>query len=205
MTQRRRVRVARARAGPRGRFAAAAFACALACAQGRQRSASADEGATFADRDGAEADETERNLAFMINPLAVAAGVFGGDVDWVLVRRVALSAEGAVFQLTDGDVSAALGVGLLVYPIRTTFHGLVLEPRAVYARPLREPLTRFDWTTNVVGVGGVAGWQWTWDYGLTVRLGAGVLKFFGGRHTPGIPVGAAGLDVVLDGSLGWVF
>jgi hypothetical protein len=141
----------------------------------------------------------------MINPLAIAAGVFGGDVDFAVIRHVAVSVEGAVFQLSDGNVSTALGAGLLVYPARTTFHGLVLEPRVTYARPLREPLTRFEWTTNVVGAGGVAGWQWTWDYGLSARLGGGAEKFFGGHRSPGIPVGVEGLDIVLDGSLGWLF
>jgi len=185
-----------------GALAVAAFSCVTWGASALL----ADEAPTFADReDGAEADETERGLGMMLNPLAIAAGVFGGDLDFVVVRRIALSAEGAVFQLGDGGTSTALGVGLLVYPTRSAFHGLVLEPRAVYTRPLRQPPFRFDWDANVVGFGGVAGWQWAWDYGFTVRLGAGGMKFIGAARAPGLPLGRDGVDVVLDGSFGWLF
>jgi hypothetical protein len=168
--------------------------------------ASADDVPTFADREaGADPDETPRDFALMLNPLAIAAGVFGGDADFALIPRLAVSVEGDVFQLGNGGASTALGVGLLVYPMRTTFHGLWLEPRAVYARPLRERLTKFDWATNVLGAGGVAGWQWTWDYGFSMRLGVGAMRFIGGNGAPGIPVGRYGLDIVLDGSVGWLF
>ncbi|HXX66546.1 MAG TPA: hypothetical protein VEK07_05170 [Polyangiaceae bacterium] len=178
----------------------------LSCAVLAATSVAADEAPTFADRDdAAEADETERGLGFMINPLAIAAGVFGGDVDFAVLPRIALGIEGAVVQLADGSIASAVGVGLLVYPIRSRFHGLVLEPCAVYARSLREPLARFDWRANVVGFGGTLGWQWTWDYGLSLRLGVGPMRFVGGSRAPGIPIGRDGLDLVLDGSIGWLF
>lgn len=182
-----------------------AFAlAAVAAAPFEPSVASAEDVPTFADREGGP-DETPRDFALMLNPLAIAAGVYGGDADFGVIPRVAVSVEGDVFQLGTGGASTALGVGLLVYPMRTTFHGLWIEPRVVYARPLRERLTRFDWATNVLGVGGVAGWQWTWDYGLSMRLGAGAMRFVGGNGAPGIPVGRYGLDVVLDGSVGWLF
>lgn len=168
--------------------------------------AAAEDAPTFADRDdGVDADEAPRELALMINPLAIAEGVFGGDADFAVIPHVALSIEGAVFQVGGGAVSTAFGIGLLVYPLRSTFHGWVLEPRAVYARPLREPLISFDWRANVAGFGGVAGWQWTWDYGLSLRLGAGVMRFVGGSRAPGLPLGRDGVDILLDGSFGWLF
>jgi len=199
----------RRRAGVTAVFAMAQVAPAmttLSCAVFAAVPAAADEAPTFADRDdAAEADESERGLGFMLNPLAIAAGIFGGDVDFAVFPRVALGVQGAVFQLADGSVATALGVGVLVYPIRSRFHGLVLEPCVVYARSLREPLAKFDWRANVVGLGGTLGWQWTWDYGLSIRLGAGPMRFVGGSRAPGIPIGRNGLDVVLDGSIGWLF
>lgn len=197
----------RARAsGGCGRSHQALATTALAYATLAVPARAADDVPTFADHDdAAEADETQRAFGLMIDPLAIAEGVFGGDLDIGVLPRVAVGIEGGVFQLANGSAAAALGVGLLVYPIRGTFHGLVLEPCAVYARPLREPLMKFDWRLDVVGLGGIAGWQWTWDYGLSVRLGAGPMRFMGGSRSPGIPVGRDGVDVVLDGSIGWMF
>jgi hypothetical protein len=83
---------------------------------------------------------------------------------------------------------------------------LYVEPRVAYARPWSEALTKFDWTVDVVGVGGTAGWQWTWDYGFSVRLGGGAMYFLGGqRGAASNELLAVGPQIVLDGSLGWAF
>jgi hypothetical protein len=97
-----------------------------------------------------------------------------------------------------------VGSGLLVYP-GAVFHGLYLEPRVVYARPLGERLTRFDLDSDALGAGATAGWQWTWDYGFTVRLGAGGMYFMGGAGGVSQKLAVAGPQLVMDGSIGWTF
>ncbi len=184
---------------PRSLVAAAvvAFGCSLSGA-----ATAAEDVPTFADRADREVEDADRTLAVLLDPLAIAAGVYGGDVDFVLGRHVAVSVEGALYALPSGTATA-FGGGLLLYP-GSALHGFYLHPRAVYARPLAEGLARFDSGTDTVGLGGSAGWQWTWDYGFTLRLGGGAMCFLGG---PGPTPGAApaGPQLILDGSLGWAF
>jgi hypothetical protein len=181
------------------------LATACACAALLSTSpARGDDAPTFADRE-TDAGDTERAFALMINPLSMTVGVFGAEGDLAIMRHVAVGLESDVYELGNGDVSAAVGIGLLVYPIGSGFRGPYVEPRGVYARPLREPLARFEWGVDSVGFGGVAGWQWSWDYGLSARLGAGMMEFLGGGTAPGATVGSGGITVVMDGSIGWLF
>jgi hypothetical protein len=156
---------------------------------------------TFADRSDREVSGDDRTFAILLNPLAAAVGVYGAETDFVLGHHLAASLEGAFYSLP-GSPATAVASGLLLYP-GTVFHGLYLEPRLVYARPLGEKLTRFDLAYDVLGAGATAGWQWTWDYGLTVRLGAGGMYFVGGSGAGGVPLG--GPELVMDGSFGWAF
>jgi hypothetical protein len=163
--------------------------------------AHAEEAPTFADRTEREVVGEDRTFALLVNPLAAAVGVYGGEADFVLGRHFAASVEGAVANAGD-SLGLAVGGGLLFYP-GTTFHGLYLEPRMVYVRPLTEKVTRFDLGTDVLGVGATAGWQWTWDYGFTVRLGVGGMYFAGGGSSG--ELGLSGPELVMDGSVGWAF
>jgi hypothetical protein len=162
-----------------------------------------DDAPTFADRDDADIEDADRKLGILFNPLAIAYGVYGGEVDFVLGRHFAASVEGAVYDL-DGTVSTAFGAGLLFYP-RAAFHGLYFEPRVVYARPLDEGLIHFDLHSDVFGFGATAGWQWTWDYGFTVRLGGGGMYYVGGADPTPNAVALSGPQLVMDGSIGWTF
>jgi hypothetical protein len=168
-----------------------------------------EEVPTFADRSDEATDDSTRSLAFMFNPLAMAAGVFGAEADFAFANRLAITLEGDVFDLGGATPAAALGVGLVLYPVRHAFHGLYLEPRVLFAHPVRESPLEVDWRTDAVGLGGTAGWQWTWDYGLSVRLGAGAMEYFGGPASvaPGSSLALRGGDVqlVADASLGWTF
>jgi hypothetical protein len=157
---------------------------------------------TFADRPDRDVAEDDRTFAVLLNPLAAALGVYGAEADFVLGHHLAATVEGAVYSLP-GSPATALGGGLLVYP-GAVFHGLYLEPRVVYARPLGEKLTRFDLGSDVLGAGVTAGWQWTWDYGFTVRLGAGGVYFVGGG-SGAADVAMGGPQLVMDGSMGWTF
>jgi hypothetical protein len=167
--------------------------------------ARAEEPATYADRADDPIADADRTVAFLLNPLATAVGVFGGEADFVLGRLAAIAVEGDLYRR--GDVTGlAVGAGLPVFPMGRVLHGLYLEPRITYARPIGESIPAFDWETDVIGLGGTAGWQWTWDYGFSVRIGGGAMYFVGGpRHGPFESRLALGPQLVLDGSVGWAF
>jgi hypothetical protein len=165
--------------------------------------ARADDVPTFADRSDRDIEDNDRTLGILFHPLAVAMGIYGGDIDFVLGRRFAASVEGAVYNL-NGNTATAFGGGLLFYP-DVAFHGLYLEPRIAYARPLSEGVLHFDWSSDGRGAGATAGWQWTWDYGFTVRVGAGGMYFLGGPRPTANAVALSGPQLVVDGSMGWTF
>jgi hypothetical protein len=166
--------------------------------------ARADDVATFADRADEDVRDADRTWAFLIDPLATAMGVYGGEVDFVVMRFAALAVEGDLYR-RDETTGLAIGTGLLVYPLGSVLRQLYLEPRIVYARPLHEPITDFAWARDVVGVGATAGWQWTWDYGFSLRVGGGAMDYLGGPRSAQGPNLGVGPQLVLDGSLGWAF
>ncbi|MDP8998768.1 MAG: hypothetical protein M3O46_01505 [Myxococcota bacterium] len=162
----------------------------------------ADDVPTFADRPDDEIRDSDRNFGFLLNPLAIALGVYGGEADFVIGRYAALAVEADLYRRNDGT-GIALGAGLLVYPLGSALHQLYVEPRVVYARPWSETFPQMDWGSDAVGLGATAGWQWTWDYGFSVRLGGGALYFIGdSRSNSAVRVG---MQLVLDGSMGWSF
>jgi hypothetical protein len=169
------------------------------------RLASADDTPTFADRADEDIREADRTWGILLNPLAAAMGVYGGEVDFALGRFAALAVEGDLYW-RGNTTGLAVGAGLLVYPLGSAFHQFYFEPRLVYARPLSEPIADLNWATDVVGLGVTAGWQWTWDYGFSLRVGGGAMDYFGGAGRGGSTRGLAlGPQPVLDGSLGWTF
>jgi hypothetical protein len=64
-------------------LACCAFTLALALAAPAAR---ADDPPTFADRPDEDVRDADRRFGFLLNPLAMAVGVFGGEVDFVLGR-----------------------------------------------------------------------------------------------------------------------
>jgi len=167
--------------------------------------AGADDTPTFADRPDDEIEERRSTVGLMTNPLAGVAGVFGVEADFVLQSKLALAVEGNVYRLGDAP-GAAVIVGLLVYPFSKALHGFYVEPRAAYAQATRD-LSRTDWTTGVMRLGGAAGYQWTWDYGLSLRIGIGAQAALGGSFSgvPGQFFGLGGEGLIADTSLGWTW
>ena len=161
---------------------------------------------TFADRGDSDVTESSRALAILFNPLAVYSGVFGAEADFVAAQRLAVSIEGNVAQM-GGATCVLAGVGLLFFPQRSAFSGFYLGPRAVLARPLGESPYHLNFGTDVLGLGAVAGWQWTWDYGLSFRLGGGAMHYEGGPSNgpPGVGLKVREAELVLDSALGWAF
>ncbi len=161
----------------------------------------ADDAPTFADRSDDATEDADASVAVMFAPVAIACGVFGGEADFVVQRSLALSIDAAGYRPGSATLGA-LGVGLLVFPLHTVFHGLYLEPRVTYTHALSEDLVAGP---GALSVEAVVGWQWTWDYGLTVRLGAGVAGTSGGIavRAPDISVGR--LALVADAAVGWAW
>jgi hypothetical protein len=186
---------------------AAALAAALFFAS---PCASADDPPTFADRGDAAVDDDDRTMSFLFNPLRAALGVFGVEGDFVLSPRLAAAVDLAGVRRSHAT-DVTLTLGFLVFPLRGAFHGLYLEPRTLYVRPYEEAVSTIDWKKDAVAFGGTAGWQWTWDYGFSVRAGAGAQYYVGaaasssGAPRASVPLGSDRVELIVDASLGWVF
>jgi hypothetical protein len=178
------------------------FVAALSLGSGAAR---AHDTPTFADRPDDEIEERRSTVGLMTNPLAAAAGFFGVEADFVLQSKLALAVEGNVYRVGDAP-GAAIIVGLLVYPFSKALRGFYVEPRVAYARATRD-LSRTDWSPDGMGLGGAAGYQWTWDYGLSLRIGLGAQAALGGSFSgmPGQFFGLGGEGLIADTSLGWTW
>lgn len=171
-----------------------------------------DDPPTYADRAADEDDEDtpERRVAFLVNPLGAAIGVYGGEVDFVIARHVSIGVEAAIYRV-GATTARALGGGVQLFPFRAALHGLYLYPRFAYARASTaiDDGTTFD--SDVVGLGGTLGYQFTWDHGFTVRVGGGAMWFTDAAPSaksddPLQPrLALTGVRPVLDASLGWAF
>ncbi len=185
--------------------AALASTCLIAASPAR-----ANDPPTFADRGASAVDDDDRTVLLAVQPLAVALGVFGLEGDFALAPRVALAVEVAALRRI-AETGLALDLGALFFPLRGAFHGLYFEPRVAYGRPLREPIMRASFATDALGLGGVAGWEWTWDYGLSLRLGTGARYYVGSSRSvssmalDAVALGTIRVELVVDASVGWAF
>jgi hypothetical protein len=172
--------------------------------------ARADDPPTFADRGDAAIDDDDRAMGFLFNPFRAALGVFGLEGDFVVSPRLAAAVDVAAVRRNHAT-DVALTLGFLVFPLRGAFHGLYLEPRTLYVRPYEEPVSTIDWKKDAAAFGGTAGWQWTWDYGFSVRAGAGAQYYVGaavsssGAARAAVALGSDRVELIVDASLGWVF
>jgi hypothetical protein len=103
--------------------------CALPLTLSIAPTARADDTPTFADRADEDSRDSDRRSGFLLNPLAMAIGVFGGEADFVLARHAAVAVEGDLYRHSDA-IGAAIGVGLLVYPLGSALHELYVERMA---------------------------------------------------------------------------
>jgi len=144
-------------------------------------------------------DGGPRTLGLLVNPGALALGTFAAEGDFVLGDAAALSVEGDWLS-TPGTTACGAMLGLPLFPWRVVFHGLYLHPRALLARATSDGLS-----ADVVGIGGTAGWQQTWRFGLTLRLGGGAAYEVALGQVGGASFSVAGVRPLVDGELGWVF
>lgn len=177
--------------------AAAALAVSAACAHPARAAETRQD--VESDHLDAFDDGGPRTLGLLVNPLALALGGVSAEGDLVLGDTAAMSVEGALASV-GGTTAYGASLGLPIYPWRLVFHGFYVHPRLTWARAT----TADGASVDVLGGGATMGWQCTWRFGLTLRVGAGVAY---GRplSDPAPSVAVAGLRPLLDGSVGWVF
>jgi hypothetical protein len=165
----------------------------------------ADDVPTFADRDDDAIEDADTTAAIVAEPLAVAYGVFAAEANIVVQRSLAVAIDAGGYR-QDTAILGGVAAGLLVYPLHPALHGLYLEPRIVYTHALSLSAAS---TTGTLSMGALCGWQWTWDYGLSIRLGAGAAGVVGDRAVrasallPEVSIGR--LALVADAGLGWAW
>ena len=151
----------------------------------------------------------ERTVGLFFNPVAIAFGFIGAEVDYNVVNHLSLNGQGSVFfrdEYGGSWLGFDVGAGAQFFPLAQTFHGLYVYPRADYAQ-IRLALDGVDVVANSVGVGATAGWQWGWDCGLALRLGAGAEYYFSWVASNSLNVSSAlsGAGLALDLAIGWLF
>jgi hypothetical protein len=188
---------------------------AFALGESVSGAARADDVPTFADRAGPSALGGDRSFAVLVNPLAMACATFGAEGDFVVAPTIAVAVEVDAVHLpaaARGTNAASVSVGFFAYPWASALHGFYASVRVGIVRPWREPAFRIDGRRDVVELGGLVGWHWTWDYGLSLRVGAGPLLAVGGPPpfasvSPELIIGRAPARLMgaADASVGWAF
>ncbi len=142
-------------------------------------------------------DAGPRGVGALLDPLGVAFGRVGAEVDVMLNDNVGLSFEANWLS----QYAAAYGgrVGVPMFPLGTPFRALYVHPRVAWMRA-RAP---GQWI-NVVGAEVTVGYEWTWLAGPTLRLGGGV-AYSTAAATVASGIAPTGLRPQLDASVGWVF
>lgn len=185
------------RTGIRAAFAVLAVALAVAHAS----PAAAAEGRADRETDHIDAfdDGGPRSFGLFVNPLALTLGTLAAEGDFVLGEAAALSVEGDFLSVA-GATAYGVTAGVPLFPWRVVFHGFYLHPRlmAAYA-------TNAGLTADVAGIGGTLGWQQTFRFGLSLRIGGGAAYEVALGEDAGAPFAVTGVRPLLDGEVGWVF
>jgi hypothetical protein len=168
----------------------------------------ADDAPTYADRatdDADDDDAPDRRFAVLFNPLGAALGVYGGEIDFVVARKIVVGVEAAVHRV-GATTARALGAGVQLFPFRSALHGFYLHPRFAYARAATDVGDGTTFDADVLGLGGTVGYQWTFDYGFSIRVAGGAMWFTDAARDPAQPRPALdGTRPIADASLGWAF
>jgi len=90
--------------------------------------------------------------------------------------------------------------GVALFPWRVVFHGLYVHPRVMAAYAAGPGVG-----ADVVGIGGAIGWQQTFRFGLTLRVGGGAAYEAAFGESGGARFATTGVRPVVDGDVGWVF
>jgi hypothetical protein len=174
---------------------------AVALALAGERSAAAAEGRADRETDHLDAfdDGGPRSFGLFVNPLALTLGTFAAEADFVLGEAAALSVEGD-FMSTGGATAYGVTAGVPLFPWRVVFHGLYLHPRVMAAYA-----TNAGVAADVAGIGGTLGWQQTFRFGLSLRIGGGATYEVALGQAAGAAFAVTGVRPLVDGEVGWVF
>jgi hypothetical protein len=168
---------------------------------GRPAPVAAAEGVRDRETDHIDAfdDGGPRSFGLLLNPLALALGTVAVEGDVVLGDAAALSVEGD--WMSAGGASAyGLTLGVPLFPWRIIFHGFYVHPRALAARASSDGIS-----SEVLGIGGTLGWQHTFRFGLSLRVGGGAVYEVALGQVAGASFAVTGVRPLLDGEVGWVF
>jgi hypothetical protein len=168
---------------------------------GRPAPAEAAEGRADRETDHIDAfdDGGPRSFGLFFNPAALVLGTMAVEGDFVLGEAAALSVEGD-FLSAGGATAYGVTAGVPLFPWRIVFHGFYLHPRVMAARATTDGLS-----ADVAGIGGTLGWQQTFRFGLSLRIGGGAAYEAALGQEAGASFAVTGVRLLLDGDIGWVF
>jgi hypothetical protein len=117
----------------------------------------------------------------------VSPGLGLGQVEASVALTEHLAVSGALaWILAAGGPGYRASAGVPLFPCSTVFHGLYVHPRAEWTRTA---------SASSLAVAATVGYAWTWPFGATSSLGAG-LAF--------TPV-TSRFEPCLDAAVGWLF
>ena len=179
--------------------ALAALLVVLFAAAGSTASAAETRADKETDHIDAFDDGGPRSFGLLLNPAALVLGTVAVEGDFVLGDAAALSVEG---DWTSMGGSSAYGVtaGVPLFPWRVIFHGFYIHPRVMAAYATSEGVS-----ADVVGIGGSLGWQHTFRFGLSLRIGGGAAYEVALGQENAASLALTGVRPLLDGEVGWVF
>jgi hypothetical protein len=145
-------------------------------------------------------DGGPRSFGLLFNPLALALGTVAIEGDFVLGEAAALSVEGDWLPTTGAGSAYGVALGVPLFPWRVMFHGFYVHPRVMAAYATNGGLS-----ADVVGIGGTLGWQHTFRFGLSLRIGGGAAYEVALGQQAEASFAVTGVRPLLDGEVGWVF
>ncbi len=161
----------------------------------------------------------KKSAGIFISPLSILTGTFGAELDLKMTSAIALdlganytSAAMRTFDRNTTNADAwSIDVGPQIFPLGRAFNQLYVYPRFAYARAwtaqVDPAVPDSSATASAFGFITTVGYQWTYESGFSLRLGAGFGYYAAhaedDKSTTQVQV--AGLLPALDASLGWTF
>ncbi len=146
-----------------------------------------------------------KTAGIFVNPLGIAFGVYGAEVDFAVAEQLTLNINGS-FHKSGNTTAFGGGLGAQWFPLEKAFHRFWIMPRVDFAAATAEEGgTSAD--AKLLAVGGLLGWQWTWEGGFSIRLGGGALYYtaIAEDEDKAVEVGLKGVLPALDFSIGYTF
>jgi hypothetical protein len=160
----------------------------------------------------------KKSAGVFVNPLGLVFGVFGAEVDFKLAEVATINVGGSYYRrsisiLDSTTTTNAFGgdLGAQFFPLGRAFNQLYVYPRVSYARASAtrtEPgIADMSANSSVLGVGATVGYQWTYNPGFSLRLGAGMMYYsaLAKDDNSTVEIALSGVFPAIDASLGWTF